>query len=1097
LGDYFVFDTYFYVTKYLEAYMLKRILISVFFILLFATPVSGAGPIGNGVDDLRGRWDVYLHIGDEYEGEDLEVRWLIQDIEAHPEDENTFLASGCMLTISTGGSSPLSLVATYLPEENYYELMVYSTVIPVEGEPFVIRFDGEVFVHGSGVKDDESQGDHISDRGEGPWEAEHHDRRRPHCGEMIDPSLQFNQDLYAHQDIAPPTPHYYKLYEAYTHIVSSGMLVDTPDGQTVYVPSYTDIFSPFVDFVSEFRFLLQLEGAPISGEIYTFTLLDILGNPIPGAIAEDIWTGCTQEAPGNIQLSYNVEESIHMTWDPVPITDGWDPGGEPQVGYYQIGISPIFESQTSYGSAGIASPEHIIPWESFVEGENGDPDGTDFGLSLSELDDGVYDVNLEAFSEALPASGGFGAECSVRDSNELLQMNKSDDEFTFTRFGTIAGHVTNHSGDPLTNVWVDACEYSDEPQYCRSSQTDENGNYYINGMLPGDYRVQAGNESYAREFYDDSYQREDATPVSVSAGETTPGIDFELFQAGSISGRVFDESGVPLSNIAVDIEDGGFGACTNENGSYTMSGLPLGNYTVVAGRDFCGPHDYIEESIEDIELTDETPDVDGVDFYLTQGGSIAGTVSNSLGFPIEGIHVEACEFTDEPEFCRGAETDEAGNYLIPGLLSNDIGYRVWTGNETYAQEFFDGVYQWHLATAVLVTAGETTLEVDFDLSQAGSISGAVFDDSGDPLSHMAVDIEEGGFGVCTDEEGNYTLSGLPLGTYNVVAGRDFCDPDDYIEERIEGIELTEIAPDVGGVDFNLTQGGSISGTVTDSDGPLSGAHVEACEYSDDPLFCRGAETDEFGNYIISGLLPTTLLTNGYRVWAEKEGYIQELYNETNNWGEATAVPVEAGETTLNINFTLEEGGSIAGTVTEIDGDPLEGFQVVACKYLNGFCMDAFSDSEGNYTINGLPEGNYRVQSGSEWYVTEFFEETYDWGEAEPVPVIAGVTTPNINFTLEEGGSIAGMVVNDGGSPIEGVIVIACEYDGSYCMDATSASDGTYRIFAIPASDYRVEAHGEGYQIEFFSETVDPDSATRVPVAVNVITESIDFSLTPD
>jgi hypothetical protein len=237
---------------------------------------------------------------------------------------------------------------------------------------------------------------------------------------------------------------------------------------------------------------------------------------------------------------------------------------------------------------------------------------------------------------------------------------------------------------------------------------------------------------------------------------------------------------------------------------------------------------------------------------------------------------------------------------------------------------------------------------------------------------------------------------MPLGTYTVVAGRDFCGPHDYIEGTIEGIALTGDVPDVG-----------------------------------------------------------------------------------------------------NVDFYLEQGGSIAGSVKDTAGGPLEDFQVVACQYDNGFCMDAFSDNEGNYTITGLPEGDYRVQSGSEWYVTEFFEETYDWNSATRVGVVAGETTPNVNFTLEEGGSLAGMVTDDIGGPIGGVVVIACEYDGGYCMDATTASDGTYRIFAIPASDYRVEAHGEGYQIEFFSETVDPDSATRVPVAVNVITESIDFTLTPD
>ena len=89
-----------------------------------------------------------------------------------------------------------------------------------------------------------------------------------------------------------------------------------------------------------------------------------------------------------------------------------------------------------------------------------------------------------------------------------------------------------------------------------------------------------------------------------------------------------------------------------------------------------------------------------------------------------------------------------------------------------------------------------------------------------------------------------------------------------------------------------------------------------------------------------------------------------------------------------------------------------------------------------------------------------------------------------------------MVTSNGGTPLEGIVVIACDYDGGYCMDAMSAEDGTYRIYAIPAGDYRVQAHGEGFVI-FFPGTVDPDSATPVTVIANLITENINFILTPD
>ena len=48
---------------------------------------------------------------------------------------------------------------------------------------------------------------------------------------------------------------------------------------------------------------------------------------------------------------------------------------------------------------------------------------------------------------------------------------------------------------------------------------------------------------------------------------------------------------------------GGFGTCTDEAVNYTMEGVPIDSYIVVAGRDFCGPHDYHESSTP-VELTD-------------------------------------------------------------------------------------------------------------------------------------------------------------------------------------------------------------------------------------------------------------------------------------------------------------------------------------------------------------------------------------------------------------------------------------------------------------------------------------------------------------
>ena len=105
-------------------------------------------------------------------------------------------------------------------------------------------------------------------------------------------------------------------------VVSSGMLVTEPDGSSMVVQEYTDIFSPDVDFIGRFRYLTHFDGAPVSGETYKFVLLDVFGNPIPGTESTDVWYGCNQLAPVNLATSDAPDGDLLLTWDAVPDVPG-------------------------------------------------------------------------------------------------------------------------------------------------------------------------------------------------------------------------------------------------------------------------------------------------------------------------------------------------------------------------------------------------------------------------------------------------------------------------------------------------------------------------------------------------------------------------------------------------------------------------------------------------------------------------------------------------------------------------------------------------------------------------------------------------------
>jgi hypothetical protein len=477
----------------------------------------------NGVDELRGRWDFVVTEGLE---ESLAFDLYINDLAPDPASSTgrVYLASGCMASPGVEGVAPLLLRATDRCDGSF-DLSVLSTVVrpPDEGEPYVIQFRGTVFTHGRGVPDDEAGGLVRTGFAEGAWAGTHHDRRRPKCpmGDPPVPGLHFRADvfvthIYWGEEIVRKSMG----LEGLTNIVSLGMRVEWPDGTVVVVPFHSDIFDPHdVDFVSQFRYLEWFPGDAIPGQPYTFTLLDGLGNPIPGTTATDVWSGCQVYPPPRNLTAELSGSDIDLSWTPVPYAPGFDPDGG--LGFYQIHAGPQFDSGTDYGANGIKSANHVIPWDRDSDWDTGgSPDGYDHGHALSELDGGLYQLQVEAFSSPNPADpqAGQGHECTVWDEKENLFFEKTNAGITF---------VTR----------------------------------------------------------------------------------------GSISGLVHDESGNPLAGIAVDIEGGGFGTCTDEYGRYRLQGLPLGTYNVVAGRDFCGSHPYGSESVTAI-LSEDDPHVGEIGFTL-------------------------------------------------------------------------------------------------------------------------------------------------------------------------------------------------------------------------------------------------------------------------------------------------------------------------------------------------------------------------------------------------------------------------------------------------------------------------------------------------
>jgi len=151
--------------------------------------------------------------------------------------------------------------------------------------------------------------------------------------------------------------------------------------------------------------------------------------------------------------------------------------------------------------------------------------------------------------------GGGGSSASVRGEEVSLVEEGGDLDLSLSN-GTIAGRVVTAAGHPQSSVHLRAVSLAD-PDIQIGHFTDRNGRYEVSQLPEGDYRVIVENINgrggvertrisstvlaptpfFPDEYYDASTESDEDDPlafsiVTVSAGQTTDGIDFVLNDTG-------------------------------------------------------------------------------------------------------------------------------------------------------------------------------------------------------------------------------------------------------------------------------------------------------------------------------------------------------------------------------------------------------------------------------------------------------------------------------------------------------------------------------------------------------------------------------------
>jgi hypothetical protein len=147
-------------------------------------------------------------------------------------------------------------------------------------------------------------------------------------------------------------------------------------------------------------------------------------------------------------------------------------------------------------------------------------------------------------------------------------------------------------------------------------------------------------------------------------------------------------------------------------------------------------------------------------------------------------------------------------------------------------------------------------------------------------------------------------------------------------------------------------------------------HRDEAEASSPPIVVK---SDPAGQYVITDLEP-----GRYSVYAERSGYLSQMYGERKRNREGTAVILEPGKKLQGIDFRLIATGTIAGRVLGRDNEPIVGatVQAFAPRYVQGELRlivgggPVSTNDLAEYRIYGLAPGHYYVGvSGQEPHQT--------------------------------------------------------------------------------------------------------------------------------